>query len=547
MRDDFILCFSWLFVATILFTSAAQSEEYFDQPVVSAVSSGGQKLVDLSAHLSKLSERPEIESFLKTRMDKLPILQAFDLNQPVAGFLFFPVEGLQPVPLIIVPVKDFDAIRTAVENKFHLTIEATNDPEYWTIPGKKNVIQLRLIQGFAAISEDRYLLERCDEEFLLQMKSRAQQFDLSVRILPQAVPAPLRDVALFKIKANLNKDLKRKSNQSDEEFQLQHKIGQLILAGLTHVVQETEELSVGLSLNDNFIVNAEWKAMNHSTLASIFEKLPCSTNAFPRESDSAATLQSALLLPEPLRDVLQSFVSLARKNVGTEMGQDLEPGSRNPVGQVFDTFAATIEHGELNTNIEFVPVHDHFALIAAISLQQPAGLETSLRAVLPYVVSDKNVKSVEVDVIADDKLRIHRLTGKDTKQEDRNLYGDELAMYVGTDSKAGWFAMGSPDTLSLLANRSKQDVLPSTALAELHFALHPWIQLATRQEKQDEFLKFLQTAFPENEQDEIHLILQQQTQTLILQGEIESGYQKLGGIILTELLKRRQPSKSGKE
>jgi len=143
-------------------------------------------------------------------------------------------------------------------------------------------------------------------------------------------------------------------------------------------------------------------------------------------------------------------------------------------------------------------------------------------------------------VIRTDDVQIHAFNAKSVSKKDQKLYGDDVAIYVGTDADQVWLAAGNPDTKRCLTERMTEDLAEtkSSALFDLQFDLAPWINLAELNGDTDETLRIVQGAF-EEDNDQIHALVTNNENTIGLQVKLQPGYRRAIGIVLGELARRR--------
>jgi hypothetical protein len=187
-----------------------------------------------------------------------------------------------------------------------------------------------------------------------------------------------------------------------------------------------------------------------------------------------------------MRDLSRRLVALARMRVEQRYDARAPEDVRRDIGRLFDALQATLAAGRCEAVLEFLPTPSgHFVLAAAVGIEQVEAVDAAVRGLLPHARQSAEVRSVTLDCFRIGDLAFHRIEGQEVRRRDARLYGDDVALHVAVGRGALWLVFGGGQTEAALDALLGEDGSPAPADAALQLDLHlkPWVELASRLER----------------------------------------------------------------
>lgn len=501
---------------------------------VSSLSAGYDLLIELGQDV----DRPEIQKFLDQKLAKVPQIEGLDRNAPVAAFLV-QAGVAPPMPVVALPISDLQTVRDSL-SKLKIKLQNGDQEGTWTVKLPKRTVQVRQLDQHLIISENVVAMKLVTPSVLDDVQQQLADNHIVGAVYPQSIHPTLIDVAIQAFMQGLEKERSQKPEEGDRIFALRQRIVDGVEFVGESILRETTEVRFAANLRDmHFYFN--WQVEPDQNLSQLFESLSVDHHASESQAGDALQLKLAVNLPQPVRNLLLDASNLLQEQARKKVAGHLKPEERMPASEIFDTLNSTIEQGVLNADLRVVANEtQRMSILLGVKAENPAGFQNTLQTLLPYIEQSDDYRSIDRDVIRTDDVQIHAFNAKSVSKKDQKLYGDDVAIYVGTNADQVWLAAGNPDTKRCLTERMSEELADteSSALFDLQFDLTPWINLAELNGDTDETLRILQGAF-EDDDDQIHALVTNNENTLGLQVELEPGYRRALGIVLGELARRR--------
>jgi len=504
------------------------------EPVASISIAGWDRVQSDVQELSTLSEHPELLDKLTQRLKAIPKLDGLNAQGPVGVWAY--VEDEQPCVAVAVPVEDFDLVRQSLMSRLKIKLTAGDSPGNWTFSFPNRTVHFRVQGNFVVVSDKISALNSLTDDVLKQLTDDIIEDDIVVRLDLQHLPREWVQKSLEQVQKEFEKNTEKKKNESDREFKIREHIRELASTIATRIVQDTESLTARLKIENGIQLAVDWKILDDSPLSYAVAELPLEEKGPIPGNNAAASISLAVSLPPEMKQILLDAEAIVRDHLRAKVGGHLLREDRMPADEVFDTFEASIEKGNILGNVQFVPNSEgYMILLAAMNMERINGMTTSLRTVLPYTRDDEKIQSVEFDVITTKGAAIHRIVGTDANNEDRKIYGGVPALYIGTSTSAAWFAAGKTDTEIVLKESLSRAAKTHSHLASVHLQLMPWVELANKNGAQDDGFHLLKETMT-SETDELRATISLNDAIISANIHAESGYERLLGEIVWKLL-----------
>jgi hypothetical protein len=369
----------------------------------------------------------------------------------------------------------------------------------------------------------------------------------------EGIPAVIFDQALTKLRDDLERDLEQK----DEESAVEHRLRTRALRGIGGLIEqfvtEADRLTFGLEVSESAGqagLDIQLDVSEDSRLADMFGALARPDSRFSAINRETAPLTIATtwrLGGEPA-GIASELLANVRGEVAGQIEQPGEQPGPHPFERILASLAQTIDAGDVDGLVQFVEAADEkFVLVAAAHVADADSMAVALREIAQYMASQGagGKQIVEVNALSVGDVSLHRIRGAEIRRQDRRLYGDDVALYLGAGQDAVWLAMGgggdqTAEALSsiILAppRRLHADSERTAPLPILQASLHlsHWLALAGEgnSERQRKLAEAARVAFSSTADDGVHLELFADEAGLRLNVQADRGYIRLFGVAL---------------
>ncbi|WP_417847996.1 hypothetical protein [Thalassoglobus sp.] len=507
---------------------------YMDQPLAIMAVAGLERVEKDLIHLGEVSGNKKPAQQLQILQKKLQQFPGIDRQRPIGGMLVLHREKLElPTFLVMLPVTDGEKFVTAFKKKVPVvqTIKKGN----WKINIPNMPLYANLQDKYLLIAQRRNTHQHVTSEMLKSLETQTRQNDVSVSLLQAGISDPLRNRIIEGFQIELNKELEQKPNEKDKEYALRKELIELIrLTGL-QLFTKMEQISATLQIESDIQLSAEFKVAQESDLSDVLASLPLAEKRVPGVSTESrpVRIQFSLNIPQPFQVFALNILKQVREDVRRDLSPHLAEADRMPVRGAFDAIQQSIDDGKLDGLIEFQEIEEtRMVLIGGLRILGNSLMATSLETILPYARDSKDITEVEMNVINNEHLKLHRLKGKEPRDEDRRLYGDELSLFVGTGANSLWLSVGGEKTPELISDLSSHDAKPVESIVQIDFSFDPWLRLGEKHQQDLEKVKRFRQAFPDDQNDKVHFDIKSSASGFNATLHAESGYLKLLGLAM---------------
>lgn len=465
-------------------------------------------------------ERDDVSDVFQERFeDRVGGLKGMDRSQPFGIALFLP-EALppRPVPVVYAPVTNFDDLIKTLELG-PVTVkrqETENDDEsrFTLTMQRGGTREIVVRDGYAFLSRNESFLEG-DVASLAKLAPRlADEYDIAAAVDITAISPLVRDVFLGMLRNQAQAELQRRDDEPLPQYIVRKANGLSTLELIENVLRDGETLTLGLSMREesaNTVVELNVDAAADSEFARYLTDLashPSSYSSLVNDREPLTFSASWKMSPREQRLGREWISSLAhgmtdrlRPAAADAGGAAAESGTPNTdaefvpdpaVKSVVDALNATVDAGDFDLLAQFRELGaGRFGLIGALQVVGGETLAGGMRELLVALQSRGAELDVTQDVAEHRGIAVHRIRGIEQRDEDRRIYGEDSALYVGSSSQTLWFAIGSSRILSeleaaidRLADATGE---PARRQAPIQLVLQasPWLELSPRDDEDD--------------------------------------------------------------
>ncbi|MDA1048869.1 MAG: hypothetical protein O3C40_00100 [Planctomycetota bacterium] len=471
-------------VSMVAGPSFAWAQEAQKPAVVVSLGSVEQLMGNIG-YLTRVAGSPEVGAIVTIMSGQY--IEGLDTKQPAGAYLTF---APQPSGVVFLPVSDFDAVMTKIEEMVGELQDAGDGVKKLAL---QREIFLKEKDGWLFASDQRANLDNVPADPKQLLEGLYETYDVAIRANVQSVPAELRDMFLSEIKEGFERTVANETD--DDKRRAQKEFGGRAIDKIVRYADETDQLTVG------------WGTASKDGKTYLdFSATAIAGTALADQIDSAVTMKSefaGFLIPDAAatfhftapvfeEDIEQTVLGLkaVREQALEAIDKDDELKSdeardtaKEIVGSLMDVLQKTIEAGKLNGGAALVLGPQSINFVAGGFIADGKAVEKDLKRLIELAKQSKENPGVEVkfDVATHGGVALHTIIVPVPAREEeaRKILGEKMVTVVGTGATSVYLAFGN-ESMELL-----KQVIDGSAAANgktspmtLNVALTPILEFA---------------------------------------------------------------------
>jgi len=433
-------------------------------PVVTVCVASVDRIMDNIGYVFGDVERPEIMDLIGAGLANVRDLEGLDRTKP-GGLMIFVSEGLIPLPIPVgfLPVSDIGELgQTFASMGAQLKLVPGEENLYELIPRRGPTNFLVVQDGYAFIGQNEESIDRTfasPEEFAGPLANR---YDICASANLKKTPKAVRDLILLTIKNSAQASMQRRDNEPEAVYNLRRSQSEGNLHFVENVLRDGEELTLGFKVDQpakNASLELIVKATPNSAFAKELKEGIAKPSYFAPAIDDSVPLSGSLsvILNKQARKTMLDLFNLTEQESNRGLAglpkdtavEDI-PGLKS-TQDLFDALRETIKEGHLDSFVQFFgEPGEKFVIIGGIRIVNAGAFGSGLSEVIEKASrTDANI-NVELGVDSYGDIVFHRLVSNNRNPRDKRMFGDESALYFGTDNQALWFTVGGDDAIPTL-------------------------------------------------------------------------------------------------
>lgn len=433
-------------------------------PVVTVCVASVDRIMDNIGYVFGDVERPEIMDLIGAGLANVRDLEGLDRTKP-GGLMIFVSEGLIPLPIPVgfLPVSDIGELgQTFASMGAQLKLVPGEENLYELIPRRGPTNFLVVQDGYAFIGQNEESIDRTfasPEEFAGPLANR---YDICASANLKKTPKAVRDLILLTIKNSAQASMQRRDNEPEAVYNLRRSQSEGNLHFVENVLRDGEELTLGFKVDQpakNASLELIVKATPNSAFAKELKEGIAKPSYFAPAIDDSVPLSGSLsvILNKQARKTMLDLFKLTEQESNRGLAglpkdtavEDI-PGLKS-TQDLFDAVRETIKEGHLDGFVQFFgEPGEKFVIIGGIRIMNAGAFGSGLSEIIEKASQTNADINVELGVDSYGDIVFHRLVSNGRNPRHKRMFGDESALYFGTDNQALWFTVGSDDAIPTL-------------------------------------------------------------------------------------------------
>jgi hypothetical protein len=475
--------------------------------VVVNIASVDRALTDISWMFDSI-QRGDMKDVIGGLLGQAGDLKGVDRTRPFGQIIFLDTSALPPRPAVVffVPIQNLEEALTTV-TRAPVTVRKVADraDEYELLgqgdgDGVEAVIRVIGSTAFISPEEMADILDRMpDMERICE--SLASRYDAAATVQVKAIPEGVRQVFVNFLRTQADIDLQRRDDEPEEQYLVRRANGLNALQLIEQVALQGEDLTIGWNAEPekhSGYFDLTLNATPDSELAQVLDSVASKPTMFAplRDANRPLTVNLSWLMNKREQEAVTGLLKAVKVVLDRELPDMAQPGG--PIEQLHTSLQATVDAGHVDL---FLQMHasdvGEFVFLGGLKIAGAQafgkGLEQFLQGLVLKIEQDKatnanlaaHAPTFLLNADAHQGVSFHKISPTQLGSDEERLYGGTPDMYLGTSSRAVWFAVGRDQAMPSL--RTALDTLltapPAERTAEGNVPLSvtvrvaPWLEL----------------------------------------------------------------------
>lgn len=523
------------------------------KPVAVLSLSGYDELLGDIEFVGKLSDNPDLAKGLEAMLKlftKSQGLAGLDKARPWGAVVQTDGQRLTGLEYVFLPVTDLKKLLSVMEPFVGKAEEDEDHEGVFKIEGKKKPLYVKEKQGgWAFVAHKPETLDHTPADPLRVLRGLAEQYDAALRLHVANMPEKLRQEFIAKMEENAEKNFEQGPGEPDEHYAVRKKVSEQMLASMTRVMGDLDQVTVGLTLDHDVgkaFLEVSLTAVKGTESARQIAKLRPAKSNFAGFLLPGAALNAnwAGQLPEAKIAMINTMVEAVREQAFRDIDKKDKPEeedrvAKQLVGDVLDLVWQTAKGGRVDGGLALLLHPESVTLLAGGYVADAAKLEKLAKQVVKIAEAENSAVGQWVKLDADQYkgVRFHTVSRpipEDAKNREKvvGLIGETLDVVLGIGKQSVYVAAGrdAMRTLKQAIERSAAEAYKMVPPSQFSVSLGPVAQFVAAVGKQKDRPKAARAAEileQSASQDHIKLVTGLIPQGVKCRLEFEEGVLKL--------------------
>ncbi len=410
--------------------------------------------------IGSLADRPELGQMLQGMIAMFTQGKGLDgVDQSKPWGVILQTDGQQFLPVGCIAVTDISKVLAIVQGFGAQIQNGADGAKQIALPGGQT-IHLKETGGWAYIGQTEAALASLPADPAAELNKIVADYDLGARVAVQNVPEQYRQMAVQALKSGMEDGLKKKDDESDEQYESRRKLAEAQVAQLESMVNEMDEIVTGWSIDANdkkTFLDFTYRFLPGSKMAKQIAGYGTPKTNFAGffQPDAAATLTFATQAdPETIKeniDQMRATMDTMRKQAEKAIDDEEDipddetrTAVKAALADFMDAFQATMESGQMDGGAALNLGADKLTLVAGAQIKDPAKFESGLKKLAALAEKEPDFNGVQWNAATHEGINFHTLAVPvpEDEAEARKFLGEKVDVAIGIGSEAVYVAVG---------------------------------------------------------------------------------------------------------
>ena len=491
---------------------AQSSDGASEEPVIVVTMGSLNKLMQDVNYVSGLAGQPQAGGLFA--MMAGTFTQGIDTTQPIA--ITVPLVDGMPQPMALIPTPDVKTVLNRLEAQTG-PVDELNDGTLVIAVGV-NTIYIKQQGDWAILAPDRDVLNLAPSDPASIFGDEADQYDLSVKLKMQQVPAPIRGMITAQMRQGFEQAMVQQNTPDAESAR---EVAEASLTQIEQLITDTDEMEFGFNVDQSgktVDFKARFTAVEGTDLGEVMasqQAIPSNFSSVIRPDAAAFYHSSAAIGPESVTQAKASLQTAKDSVAGLleaqgELPPDLQDEVIKYLNQILDVGIASVSEGKSDIGAMLMAGENNlqFALGTFVAdgnevarIAKEIGGKVGSIPGAPRFSFDRSVHNdvtlhlIEIDIPA-------------YEEEAQAVFGETFEIHIGTGEKAVYLAFGNESEKLLMdfIDTAGSDSSSNRPVGQLQFSLLPLLQFAQSFSSEDITMAMIDSLSRSSDSGKIMLI-----------------------------------------
>ena len=491
---------------------AQSSDGASEEPVIVVTMGSLNKLMQDVNYVSGLAGQPQAGGLFA--MMAGTFTQGIDTTQPIA--ITVPLVDGMPQPMALIPTPDVKTVLNRLEAQTG-PVDELNDGTLVIAVGV-NTIYIKQQGDWAILAPDRDVLNLAPSDPASIFGDEADQYDLSVKLKMQQVPAPIRGMITAQMRQGFEQAM---AQQNTPDAESAREVAEASLTQIEQLITDTDEMEFGFNVDQSgktVDFKARFTAVEGTDLGEVMasqQAIPSNFSSVIRPDAAAFYHSSAAIGPESVTQAKASLQTAKDSVAGLleaqgELPPDLQDEVIKYLNQILDVGIASVSEGKSDIGAMLMAGENNlqFALGTFVAdgnevarIAKEIGGKVGSIPGAPRFSFDRSVHNdvtlhlIEIDIPA-------------YEEEAQAVFGETFEIHIGTGEKAVYLAFGNESEKLLMdfIDTAGSDSSSNRPVGQLQFSLLPLLQFAQSFNSEDITMAMIDSLSRSSDSGKIMLI-----------------------------------------
>jgi hypothetical protein len=441
--------------------------------------------------LGGLADRPEAGQMIQGMLAMFTQgkgLDGVDTSKPWG--VMVQTDGMQVLPVGCIAVTDLSKVLAIVQG-FGAQISDSADGAKVIAMPNGITIHVKENNGWAYIAQMEAALANLPADPAAELAQITGTYDVGARVSVQNVPEHFRKMAVDAMKSGMQDGLKRKDDESDEEYESRRKVAEAQMAQFDQMINEVNEIMVGwavdadqqktfLEFTYGFVPGSKFAKQiagygaPKTNFAGFYQPDAAATFSMASQADPETIKENI----EQMRATMDTMRKQAEKAIDEEEdipNDETRAAVKAALNDFMDAFQATMESGQMDGAGALTLTPDSLTLVVGAQVKDPAKFEEGLKKLAAIAEKEPKFNGVTWNAQAHEGVNFHTLSVPvpADEEEARKIFGEKADIAFGIGPEAVYVAAGKDniDAVKKAIDASKaepsKEVPPFEASASL--------------------------------------------------------------------------------
>lgn len=423
---------------------------------------------------------------------------AIDKKQPWG--VIVQTDGTQFLPVGCLPVlKPQDLLDVA--KGYGAEIKDSDDGAKELVLPNQRSIFVKQDGGMAYISISAASLARLPANPQQLLTKMVADYDLAAHVSVKNVPEMYRQFAIQAMQAGAQQGMKKKDDESDEQFAARQKMTEAQMAQMARMINEVDSVKFGWAIDSQqqrTYLDFTYMFVPGSKMAKQMSAYsePKTNFAGFYQPDAAATLTFATkadpkLIAEDLTQ-LDATMKTAREQMNAAIDKEekisdpeAKEALKGALSDFFDAIETTIKSGQIDGGAALNLSPESLTLVAGVQMKDTAKLDSGLKKLETAAKKSPEFPGIKWNAANHAGVAFHTITVPVPESEEapRQLLGSEVNVAIGIGPEAAYLAIGKDniEAVSKAIDASAADKGKAVPPFEFAMSLTPILEVAAAQ------------------------------------------------------------------